>query len=121
MPDLKSGTLHVCVSQADTPSGVTVLTKRTSSSRSQIARAEKRAREPEAWPIPVPSRAELTAAFAHGLALCDGEEVGHAARVCYVALLDCRPKPMGWRRDYAQPSWLDRWRLFRIWRLTRLR
>ena len=78
--------MHVCVSQADTPSGVTVLTKRTSSSRSQIARAEKRARESETWPIPVPSRAELTAAFAHGLDLCEGKEPGHAARVCYVAL-----------------------------------
>ena len=86
MPDSESGTVHVWVSQADTPSGVTVLTKRTNSSRSQTARAEKRAGDPQAWPIPVPSRAELTAAFAHGLDLCEGKEPGHAARVCYIAL-----------------------------------
>lgn len=65
---------------------MTVLRKQTSSSKSQIRRAEKRAGEPQAWPIPVPSRAELTAAFAHGLDLCEGKEPGHAARVCYIAL-----------------------------------
>ena len=43
-------------------------------------------REAGAWPVPVPSRAELTCAFAQALDLAEGKEPGHAARVCYIAL-----------------------------------
>jgi HD-GYP domain-containing protein (c-di-GMP phosphodiesterase class II) len=42
--------------------------------------------EPRSWPVPVPSRAELAAAFAQALDLAEGRRPGHAARVCYIAL-----------------------------------
>ena len=80
------GTVHIQLSQADTPSGVNVLTKRTGSNRSRTAAAESHAAEVQAWPAPIPSRAELAAAFAKGLDLCEGKKPGHAARVCYIAL-----------------------------------
>jgi HD-GYP domain-containing protein (c-di-GMP phosphodiesterase class II) len=41
-------------------------------------------------PVPLPSRAELAAAFSQALDLAEGRQAGHAARVCYIAsnLLD---------------------------------
>jgi HD-GYP domain-containing protein (c-di-GMP phosphodiesterase class II) len=54
---------------------------------SASARAARRPRAaPRLWTVPVPSRAELAAAFAPALDLAEGRAPGHAARVCYIAL-----------------------------------
>ena len=42
--------------------------------------------EAAAWPVPLPSRAELASAFSQALDLVEGRQPGHAARVCCVAL-----------------------------------
>jgi len=42
--------------------------------------------EAPAWPVPLPSRAELASAFSQALDLAEGAQPGHAARVCYIAL-----------------------------------
>lgn len=42
--------------------------------------------QPRVWEVPAVSRAELTIAFSRALDLAEGQEVGHAARACYIAL-----------------------------------
>ncbi|MBI4571159.1 MAG: HD domain-containing protein [Chloroflexi bacterium] len=56
----------------------------TASSEPRSGRRPKEERQ--AWPVPVPSRAELASAFAQALDLAEGRPPGHAARVGYIAL-----------------------------------
>lgn len=60
-----------------------------SSKRSTVAdvSAEPRIKGKEQiWPAPPPSRAELALGFALALDLAEGRPLGHATRVCYIAL-----------------------------------
>jgi putative nucleotidyltransferase with HDIG domain len=74
----------------------------TAGNRSIAPSPERSGRPPraegEAWPVPVPSRPELAAAFAQALDLAEGREPGHAARVCYVALNLAEALPPAERR-----------------------
>jgi HD-GYP domain-containing protein (c-di-GMP phosphodiesterase class II) len=61
--------------------------KSATSTRRPAARAARRPKEqPRLWAIPALSRAELTISFSRALDLAEGQEVGHAARACYIAL-----------------------------------
>ena len=63
------------------------MTSTTRTSGSRPAPSSRRRKEaPGTWPLPLPSRPELTAAFAQALDLAEGQAPGHAARVCYIAL-----------------------------------
>ena len=60
------------------------------SNRTSVPNPPAPARRPKveapAWPLPLPSRAELASSFSQALSLAEGRQPAHAARVCYVAL-----------------------------------
>ena len=59
--------------------------KRTAAPR-RASNGRQRQPEQSAWPAPLPSRAELAGAFSQVLDLAEGRALGHAARICDIAL-----------------------------------